>query len=276
MDESKHSNYLKQLVESKSVDNMMGVFTELHTSQKNVPFKWFIVYLKFLLKYFQDIEECITRIDVATTILTFMNDNRSCWSLDNNSKELKKLFYVVFWKLHELKNHVDHIIQHVPQESKQKFLQVIRLMKQTCFSTEVAKKMCPHAFIESCFSSNSNNDYNVDSIIDYLENMTDSFIDRRNSTYSKNISSLKYYIDALRNTDYAMKWRYIFRLYVKRSINHRCIATTCTKNPCTSTIQFPSQVCHVHQKKYNQLFRCMLKLTPMPIDIIHLTVKFAV
>ena len=222
MDE--YNNYLRRLMESKSVASMMGVFTELHTSQKNVPFNWFIAYLRILLNDFQDVGDCITRIDVATTILTFMNDNRSCWSLDNNSKELKKLFYVVFWKLHELKNHVDHIIQHVPQESKQKFLQVIRLMKQTCFSTEVAKKMCPHAFIESCFSSNSNNDYNVDSIIDYLENMTDSFIDRRNSTYSKNISSLKYYIDALRNTDYEMKWRYIFRLSWLSRMGHGLFA----------------------------------------------------
>lgn len=276
MSESKCAEYMNRMIGSDSFDHTLDIFNELHTSRSTLSFKWFVTYLKLLLIHSHGIGNSDLKLKLITTLLTFMTDHRSHWGLDNiNSNEIKKLFYVVFWKICELTHDVKPI-HDVPQEFKQNFLSVICTMKQTCFSDDVAKKICPHAFIASCFSTRSNTHYNADIIIEYLEKMSESFIDRYNPNYTQNVTSLKNYIKTLQDDNNASKWRYIFKLYVNLSLHRRCIASTSAKTPCTLTLQFPSQVCHIHQKKYNQLFRCMLNSTPLPIDLIHLMVKFAV
>ena len=273
MSDYEYIEYINRMKNSQSVDVFFDIFKELVNTKTILPQSWFIKCMIIVLDTARRIDDQIMRVQFIETMMTFLKNNYSNWRLEESKIfNLSGLFYSVFWKVHNVVQIIEKI--DIPQESIQKFIHVIQDVRQTCFPIDVVKKMCPHDFMSSCFLYHSNNSFNTDVIIEYLENMSISFVDRRDPKYVENVISLKKYIKTLHGENH-VKWNRIFRSYVQLSIENHCVALTCAGSPCTLPPHPKSQVCSIHTKKYTQIFNAILKHTKIPIDLVHLSAKFA-
>jgi hypothetical protein len=274
MNDQKCVEYMNRMKDSQTVDDFFDITKELVNTKAILPYTWFIKFALIILNNAHRINDKVIKCDVFLTIMDFMMNNYSNWSFER--VDTTKLFYTVFWKVHEFQKDIEEI--DIPQNSKQKFIQIIQDMQQRCFPIHVVKRMCPHAFMSSfLYLYNLNNgikSWKTNIIIKYLENMKVSNTKKRDPTYVKNVSFLKNYIKTLHG-DNREKWNSIFRLYVQLSIENHCLALTRQGGPCTLTSQSHTKVCITHMKRYKRLYNTILKHTKFPIDLVHLTVRFA-